>query len=92
MRKIDDLRLKIDELDQKILELIAQRLENVKQIGKIKKENGIGIIDENREKELLDRLIAKANDKGINPEVIKKVWKVLMEISYEIEGGKNGNG
>lgn len=91
MKKISDLRLKINEVDEELLDLIIERLRIVQEIGQVKKENGVGIIDENREKEILDRLIAKADEKGINPDVVRKIWRVLMEISYEIEGEKNGN-
>lgn len=90
MQKIKDLRLKIDEIDEKLLELIVKRLKTVKEIGKVKRENGIVVIDKDREKEIMDKLTKKAKNSGINPEVIKKVWKVLMKISYELEG-KNGN-
>lgn len=91
MNKINDLRLKIDEVDASLLDLIIERLGIVKEIGKVKKENGAGIIDESREKKVLDQLTEQARNKGIDPEIVKKVWKVLIEISYEVEGGKNGN-
>lgn len=88
---INDLRLKIDDLDKKLLDLVIQRLELVREIGKIKIEKGISIVDKNRENEVLKRLMVLAEKKGIKPKIIKKIWKVLMEISYELEGGKNGN-
>lgn len=104
MDKIKDLRLKINKIDEKLFELIVERMDFAKEIGEIKKVNGLGIVDKDREKEVIDQLITKANKKRINSDLVKKVWKVLMEISYEIEtssephkgsvgeGGKNGNG
>lgn len=104
MQKINDLRLKIDEVDEQLLELVIKRLQIVQEIGRAKSEEGIGIIDKNREQAVLEKLTRQAEEKGIDPEIVKKVWKVLMEISYEIEtssephkgsvgeGGKNGNG
>lgn len=91
MKKIKDLRLKINDIDKKILDLIIERLQVVKEIGATKRENGIVVIDKNREHEILDSLIFEARKQRIDPNIVKKIWKVLMEISYEIEGVKNGN-
>ena len=91
MQKIHDLRLKIDEVDQKLLDLIKERLELVKEIGQLKKESGIKVVDRAREEEILDRLEVLAKKKSIELEIIKRIWKILIEISYEIEGEKNGN-
>lgn len=91
MQKIKELRLNIDEVDQKILALIIERLNLVKKIGDLKKENGIEILDGKREEQVLSKLTILASEKNIDTEIIKKVWKTLMEVSYQIEGEKNGN-
>lgn len=91
MMNIKELRFEIDEIDKRLLVLIIKRLEIVLVIGKIKKENSIEIIDSNREKEVLGKLIKQAESNGIDSKIVKRVWKVLMEISYEIEKGTNGN-
>lgn len=88
---IDNIRLKIDEVDDKLLELIIQRLDLVKQIGEIKKQNSLPVKNKQREQQLLDRLTKQAAQENIEPDIVKKIWKVLIEISYEIEGDKNGN-
>lgn len=90
MQKIKDLRLKIDEIDKNLLDLFIERLQVVKEIGEVKQKNGIGIIDDGREQKVLSNLVERAKNKGVNPEVVRKLWKVLMEISYELEK-KNGN-
>lgn len=91
MDKIKDLRLRINEIDREILELIIERFSLVSEIGEIKNKKGIAIVDKKREQEILENLTNDADKKGLDPEIVKKVWKVLMEISYEVEGGKNGN-
>lgn len=91
MKQIEDLRIKIDEVDEKVLALIIERLDLVEKIGELKKENGIEIVDEDREQQVLNKLTGLASEKNIDPEIIKKVWKTLMEVSYQIEGEKNGN-
>ncbi|MBI2593682.1 chorismate mutase [Candidatus Daviesbacteria bacterium] len=91
MNEITKLRAQIDKIDEELLDLIAGRVELVRQIGIEKKKDGIGVVDEDRERKILNELMLKAGEKGINPEIVKKVWKVLIDISYEIEGAKNGN-
>lgn len=90
MQKIKDLRLKIDEIDKNLLDLFIERLQVVKEIGEVKQKNGMEIIDDVREQEVLSHLVERAKNKGVNLEVVRKLWKVLMEISYELEE-KNGN-
>jgi chorismate mutase/prephenate dehydratase len=55
------LRQAIDEIDEKIMELINQRLSLAKQVGDFKKQGGIQIIDSDREKEIMNRLLEKNN-------------------------------
>ena len=91
MDTIENLRKVIDAIDEQILDLIKSRMDVVAEIGNVKKENHMEVVDEKREEEIYNRLVEKAQEKGVKPEVVKKVWKSLLEISYDIEGGKNGN-
>lgn len=91
MSKIEDLRLKIDKIDKNLLDLIIERLKVVHEIGFEKKKNNLEVIDKSREKKIVEKLKEDAKLKGLDSDVVEKIWKVLMEISYEVEGGKNGN-
>lgn len=86
MNKVNTLRKKIDEIDERILDLIAQRLNIVEEIGKEKRDSGVGIVDKEREELILSDLKKSGEEKGVNPEVIEKVWSVLIKASYVIEG------
>lgn len=85
MNQLSNLRKIIDAIDEQILDLIKSRIEVVVEIGEVKKENNIDVKDEKREEEIYNRLVEKAKEKDIKPEAVKKVWKSLLEISYEIE-------
>lgn len=91
MDKLKVLRKLIDEIDNQLLDLIKSRMDIVVEIGNVKKDNNVEVVDEKREQEIYDRLVSKAKEKGVKPEIMKKVWKSLLEISYEIEGEKHGN-
>jgi chorismate mutase len=91
MDTIKNLRKIIDVIDEQILDLIKSRMEVVIEIGQAKKETKAEIVDQTRELEIYKRLMEKAEEKGIDPAVVKKVWKLLIEAAYEAEGEKDGN-
>lgn len=91
MDQLKTLRLLIDSIDDQILELVSSRAQLVKEIGKIKKEKSLTILDEQREAEIYDRLVNKAKEEGIDPQSIKKIWKALIDLSYKVEGDEDGN-
>lgn len=55
MERIYEFREKIDEIDEEILDLLDERVAVAKKIGEIKRERGISITDNDREKEVLER-------------------------------------
>jgi chorismate mutase / prephenate dehydratase len=58
---IGRLRQSIDAVDEEIMGLINQRLSLAKQVGNFKKQGGIQITDSDREKEIMNRLLAINN-------------------------------
>jgi chorismate mutase / prephenate dehydrogenase len=92
MDKIIKLRIEIDNIDEKLLDLIAERLVIVRGIGEEKKTSGIEVVDKDRESEVLERLKKKAVEKGVDPDVVEKLWRVIMDASYRIEEAENANG
>lgn len=85
MNKVNTLRKKIDEIDERILDLIAKRLNIVEEIGKEKRNSGIGIVDKKREELILSDLKKSGEEKGVSSEVIEKIWKILIKAAYVIE-------
>ena len=53
MDKIEYLRKNIDEIDRNIVRLLVLRFKLIRQIGKYKKEKGLGLVDKKREYEIL---------------------------------------
>lgn len=90
MDKLSAQRDELDKIDQQIFSLIKERVEVVKKIGQLKKENKLKIKDINREKEILESLTNLSKRYKINPRSIEKIWKELFKISYKIEGKDNG--
>ncbi len=57
---LDELRLGINALDKTIQDAFTQRMELCRQVALFKQENGLPIFQENREKEILQKIRSKA--------------------------------
>lgn len=91
MEKFDNLeqmREKIDKIDEEILKSFCDRMELSVQIAKYKKENNLPILDESREKEKLDR-IAKSDDTLAS--FSSKLYLTLADLSREYQNKINGD-
>ena len=82
---IEDCRKDIDEIDEKIVKLLAKRFELVKQIGKIKKQNNIAIIDKQRFHKVLQKVKNFAKKEELSTTFINKIYNTIHEFSCELE-------
>ncbi len=81
---LDALRAEIDGLDERILELLNQRAEVVIAVGQAKIASGAATYVPNREREVLDRLIAK-NEGPLADRTIQAIYRELMSGSLSLE-------
>jgi chorismate mutase/prephenate dehydratase len=84
MQKIQELRKKIDELDDKMLELLNDRARIVIEVGNIKKTEKLDFHSPSREREILERLAA--HNKGPFPQdTLKAVYHEILSSSLSLE-------
>ena len=74
MKKLENCRVLIDNIDNLIIELYEKRMDVVKEVIKYKIENNIPITDSNRELSMLEN-----NLKKIKNEEYKKYYKEVLE-------------
>ncbi len=79
MNDLSIIREKINEIDNKIIELWKERMETCLSVAKYKKENELPVFDEEREKELLDRIGNLAGDE-LNS-YSRTLYETIMSIS-----------
>ncbi|MFL3026111.1 MAG: chorismate mutase [Candidatus Neomarinimicrobiota bacterium] len=84
--KIDELRRKIDDYDDKILNLLVKRFEISHKIGSIKQNSNSEIQDFDREKDIINRLVKKFS--MINQEHIKSIFNQIFNVSKLIQERK----
>jgi chorismate mutase-like protein len=85
MQILNKLREEIDTIDASLLEALAKRRSLVAKIGQYKKDQGIPIVDKNRETEKLQLLTKKGEALGIPSALISQIWKILYNDAYTIE-------
>lgn len=86
MSSIEDLRRKIDRVDEKIVDAIAERIRLVKMVHGVKKTKGLAVVDEEREKRVYEHVLKKAREKGLEPAVVEKVYDAIIEYGRRIQG------
>lgn len=81
---IDELRHKIDELDQKIIALLNERATLAQQIGKIKQSTQSPFYVPEREKAVLDKLV-QINTGPLNERAIRSIYREIMSAIRSLE-------
>ena len=80
---IDDLRQRIDELDDELLKLLGQRMLVSEQIGEYKKRNNIAILQTSRWNEILDQVMGKATAQGLSEGFVNTVLRAIHQESID---------
>ena len=83
-QKIQELRKKIDEIDDKLIDLLNERARIVIEVGNIKKADKLDFHSPAREREILERLTAR--NKGPFPQdTLKAVYHEILSSSLSLE-------
>ena len=82
---IDQLRAKIDILDENLLYTLGARMKVSRQIGEYKKNNNIAILQTSRWDKLLAKVVEKGQEYNLPEGFIKEVFNAIHEASVEIQ-------
>ncbi len=78
---LNELRAKIDKLDDRLVELLADRMSVSREIGRYKKEHAMPVLQAQRYEELLARRAAQAVELGMDREFMRTVLQFIHEES-----------
>ncbi|MDX9966880.1 chorismate mutase [Sulfuricurvum sp. IAE1] len=81
---LEEVRQYIDRLDDQIVELIAARNAYVKQAAKFKHSID-EIKGEERMEAVMDRVRLKAMESGVSPNLLSKLYKIMIDEMVEAE-------
>ena len=85
--EIEDWRIRIDELTDSVIALLNKRAVYATEIGKIKKQKGLPVLDTAREEAVLAEVAEKAEKAGgpLSGESVRRIFKVIMEETRKVE-------
>lgn len=82
---IDQLRAKIDVIDENILYALGSRVKISRQIGEYKKNNNIAIVQASRWDSLLAKVLERGQEYGLSEKLLTDVFNAIHEASVEIQ-------
>ena len=81
---LEKQRAEIDAIDREIVELFERRMQVVVEVARIKKENGIAILDASREKEVIAKVQSYLKDAALKEE-LAEAYETLMKVSKDYQ-------
>ncbi|MFN7331790.1 MAG: chorismate mutase [Flavobacterium sp.] len=81
LQQLSKLRVKIDDYDSKLLDVIGQRMKVAEDIGTLKKENNEAVLQNKRWNEILERMVKEGSQRGLSEEFIVKFFKAIHQES-----------
>lgn len=89
MKDLKEIREEIDRVDSELIALFKQRMDCAKAVGNYKKEHGIPVLNEQREREILDDAERRGGEYGA---AARLLFSNLMELSRAIQHNIIGSG
>lgn len=82
---IDQLRAKIDVIDENIIYALGSRFKISQKIGEYKKNNNIAIVQASRWDTLLAKVVEKGEEYGLSKKLLTDVFNAIHEASVEAQ-------
>jgi chorismate mutase/prephenate dehydratase len=82
--KIEELRKKIDEIDDELLELLNRRARIVIEVGDIKKTEKLDFHSPSRERQIMERLM-EHNEGPFPQDALKAIYREILSSSLSLE-------
>lgn len=78
-------RARIEEIDNRIVTLLADRLELGKRTGELKVAAGLPILDPTREAAVIRRVTSAARDAGLPAETVREIFWQIVGMSRRVQ-------
>lgn len=80
---LNEYRSRIDDIDAQLLALLAKRMEISQQIGEIKKQHSMSVLQPKRYSQMLEQRILSAQSLGLSPDFVEKLMQEIHEESVK---------
>jgi chorismate mutase len=78
-------RKEIDKIDKLLMDIMEQRMEIVKKIGRFKKDNQMTILQTSRWEEIIEKHLSESSDRGFSEKFIERLFKAIHQESIAIQ-------
>jgi len=85
MNEIKQLREKVDQIDEQILNALSERAKICSAIGLVKKKNGMQVRDISRENEIYKRVKEKAVEFHLDPLQVEAVYREIVNMCSAVQ-------
>ena len=79
--ELEQLRVQIDSIDRRLVELLAQRLQVVQLVTKVKQQQDLPNFHPAREENLISARRAQAADAGLDPDYVEDLFRTVLRHS-----------
>ena len=83
-KSVEGWRVKIDEIDRRLVNLLNERSQCVVEIGRIKQATGEALYQPHREKEVLDGVV-RANPGPLPDAAIRRLFERILDEARSVE-------
>jgi chorismate mutase-like protein len=83
--RLGELRNQIDLIDNDLIEILATRIGLMPDFAQFKEMNNLSIEDNEREKEILERMKKIAKEKGLDPKFVEKIFLDIFEEAKKVQ-------
>ena len=82
---LDDLRRRLDAIDNDLLEILARRMDVAREIGQYKREHGMSVVQPERYKDLIRNRVGMSAQLGLDEEFVKRIIAEIHEESVRLQ-------
>jgi len=83
--RMADIRKKIDEIDNLLLSNLSLRMDLAREIGDLKKEHNVSILQLERWKEVIEQCMHKADEMGLYREFVRNIFIQIHDESIRLQ-------
>lgn len=78
---IHDIREKVATLDDRLFDILGERMNLSEQVGKLKRENNITILQQEHWKKIINYRLEKSDDYGLTPKFVRQLMDAIHQES-----------
>ena len=82
---MQDLRAEIDKLDRQLIEMLVTRASYIDRASQLKPGEGLPARIPERVEEVVQRVRASSDALGMDPDLVEKLWRILIDWSIARE-------